>query len=370
MFTLGLMTGTALDGVIDVATLHTDGTDIQSFGPWSLENYDPHLRPILRAVTEDARRWNFEGPEPASFADAERLIAQAHAKAVLDFLRANNLTPRDIDVVGFHGQTVLHRPPQGGRQGRTRQLGDGALLARLIGIDVVNDFRSADMEAGGQGAPLAPVYHAALMRFARLKPPAAALNLGGVANVTWWGGGDEIAAFDTGPANGPLNDWIRHHTGEEYDRDGAHAGKGTVHDERLARMLEHPYLARAYPKSLDRFDFTHELAHGLGIEDGAATLTALTAATVEKGLELLPARPHQIVLCGGGRHNPAMVAAIRDWTKAEVVPSEAVGWRGDAIEAEAFAYLAARSVKGLPLSLPTTTGVRQAMTGGRLHKTG
>jgi anhydro-N-acetylmuramic acid kinase len=206
------------------------------------------------------------------------------------------------------------------------------------------------------------------MRHAGLKPPIAALNLGGVANITWWGGGEDFVAFDTGPANGPINDWAMEHTGKAYDEDGRLADSGTVNEERLAKLLGHPYLSKAFPKSLDRFDLPHTMAEGLSAADGAATLTAFTAAAIAKSLEQLPVRPTHIVLGGGGRHNPALVREIRERTKVEIVMADAVGWRGDAIEAEAFAFLAVRTLRGLPLSYPTTTGVAAPQTGGRIWR--
>jgi anhydro-N-acetylmuramic acid kinase len=191
------------------------------------------------------------------------------------------------------------------------------------------------------------------------------LNLGGVANVTWWGG-DRIVGFDTGPANAPLNDWMKRYGLGEMDRDGALAASGTVDETRLETLLQHPYLVASYPKSLDRFDFTAAMADGLSPSDGAATLTAFTAAAVGKGLDLLPTRPEQLIVCGGGRRNPTLIEMIRKRARVEPVLAEAAGWRGDAIEAECFAYLAMRVRRGLPISFPQTTGVAKPMPGGRL----
>ena len=238
-------------------------------------------------------------------------------------------------------------------------------MARLTGIDVVHDFRTADVRAGGQGAPLAAPYHATLL--AGLDAPAAVLNLGGVANLTWQGAG-QLVAFDTGPGNAPLNDWVERATGRGMDRDGALALAGRVDEARLARLLEHPYLAAPYPKSLDRFGFHAAMADGLSLEDGAATLAAFTGAAVGRALDLLPERPARLVVCGGGRKNPAITAALRSRARVEPVAAEAVGWRGDAIEAECFAFLAVRTLRGLPISYPATTGVPRPMTGGRLHR--
>jgi anhydro-N-acetylmuramic acid kinase len=364
VWAVGLMTGTVLDGNIDIAAIRTDGETVAAFGPWTLAPYASDIRPLLASALEEARAWQFTGPEPAVFAAAEAALTRAQSAAVTTFLAANGIAAADVADIGFHGQTVLHRPPAPGRPGRTRQLGDGALMAALTGIDVVYDFRSADVAAGGQGAPLAASYHGALL--AGLPDAAAVLNLGGVANLTAVPSGGAFIAFDTGPANAPLNDWVERATGRGMDAGGALARRGRVDEARLARLLAHPYFAAPYPKSLDRFDFAASMADGLSLEDGAALLTAFTAAAVGRALDLLPQRPVRLVVCGGGRKNPALMDAIRERAGVDLVTGEAVGWRGDAIEAECFAFLAVRTLRGLPISFPSTTGVPAPMTGGRI----
>lgn len=362
---VGLMTGTVLDGNIDVAVIRTDGETVSEFGAYALEPYPEGLKELLFHTLDAARAWNFEGPEPAIFAEAEEKLTRAQAEAVRRVVTREGPGLENIAAVGFHGQSVLHRGRTPERLGATRQLGDGALMARMLGVPVVYDLRSADVAAGGQGAPLAGTYHRALLSALPDGADTAVLNLGGVANVTWAGGGDLIS-FDTGPANAPINDFVRSRGLGEMDRDGALALSGTVDEARLAKALEHPYLSRPYPKSLDRFDFTAGLAEGLSDADGAATLTAFTCAAVGRGLDLLPKRPNRLVVCGGGRHNPAIMAMLKTRAGARPVPAEAAGWRGDAIEAELFAFLAQRSRRGLPISYPSTTGVPAPMTGGRL----
>jgi anhydro-N-acetylmuramic acid kinase len=364
VWSVGLMTGTALDGFIDAALLRTDGEEIAAFGAWRLQAYDAGLRARLAASIDAARAWDFAGPEPDAVTAAEADYTRAHALAVAALLDEAGLAPSDVAVIGFHGLTVLHRPAAG----RTRQIGDGALLARLTGIPVAFDFRSADVAAGGQGAPLAPVYHAALLRNAGLADPAAVLNLGGVANITWWGGGEEVAAFDCGPANGPLNEWVEAHGLGAYDRDGRLAASGMVHEGLLLQLLDHPWLGEAWPKSLDRYDFSASMVRGLSPADGAATLTAFTAAAIGIGLDICPKRPDAVVACGGGRKNPVLIAEIERRARVRVIPAEQVGWRGDAIEAEAFAHLAVRTLRGLPLSFPSTTGVAAPTPGGRVAR--
>jgi anhydro-N-acetylmuramic acid kinase len=366
VWAIGLMTGTVLDGMIDIAMLRTGGESVAEFGPWTLAPYPPEVRTLLARALAEALEWQFTGPEPAIFHEAEQALTRGQSAAVTAFLATNGIDPASVAVIGFHGQTVLHRPPLPGQPGDTRQLGDGALMAALTGIDVVHDFRTADIRAGGQGAPLSASYHAALLQSLGARSTTAVLNLGGVANVTWRGSDGTLAAFDTGPANAPLNDWVEQATGIGMDRDGALARRGQVDEPLLARLLDHPWLAAPYPKSLDRYSFRAAMADGLSLEDGAATLTAFTAGCVGRGLDLLPDRPTRLIVCGGGRKNPALMDALRSRARVEPILAEAVGWRGDAIEAECFALLAVRTLRGLPISFPTTTGVPVQMTGGKL----
>lgn len=362
---IGLMSGTSLDGV-DAALIETDG------GLWitpvagAEQPYAKAERARLQAAVDAALKWKFEGPEPAEFADAETALTEAHARAVEGVIAAAGLTAGDIDLVGFHGQTVLHRAPNAERQGATRQIGDGEALARQLGIDVVYDLRSADVAAGGHGAPLATLYHDALFKRDKLDGPVAVLNLGGVANVSWLGEGDPVA-FDTGPASGLLDAWCEETIGETCDRNGALAAQGTVDESALSTLMAHPYFALTPPKSLDRWDFSLDPVRGLSPEDGAATLTAFTAQTVADAISGM-GQPQRILATGGGRKNPVMTAAIAERLGHAVEPVEAVNWNGDLMEAQAFAWLAVRSLKGLPLSLPSTTGVPVPVTGGRLAK--
>jgi len=276
VWAVGLMTGTVLDGYIDVALLKTDGERIAEFGPYALEPYDSSVKEVLNETLQVALDWQFSGPEPSIFAKAEKLITEQQSKAVLNVLERAGFSANDINVVGFHGQSVLHRAPVNGEPGRTRQLGDGQLMSQMLSIPVAWDFRSADVVAGGQGAPLAPVYHQALLEqaAAKLSNRTAVLNLGGVANLTWWNGDTELIAFDTGPANAPVNDWVNQHTSDAMDVDGKLAAIGNVDEQRLIELLEHPYFNLNYPKSLDRFDFASSMAKGLNLQDGAALLTA------------------------------------------------------------------------------------------------
>ena len=366
---VGLMTGTVLDGNIDVALLQTDGARIGAFGPHALYPYVPETNALLAECLEQAKEWAFEGPEPQVFAEAEALITRAQSDAVARLVAEAGMAMEDIAAVGFHGQTVLHRAPVKGRLGQTRQLGDGAAMAERLGVPVVYDLRSGDMAAGGQGAPLCAVYHDALMARLEGADGTAILNLGGVANVTARDGNDDggqvgLAAFDTGPANAPINDFVGARGLGEMDRDGRLAAAGTVDEALLARAMEHPYLTKGYPKSLDRFDFGHDWVAGLSDTDGAATLTAFTASAVGRGLDLLPQRPERLIVCGGGRRNPTLLAMIERYADVRAERSETVGWEGDATEAQCFAYLAMRRLRDLPVTYPGTTGVAQPMRAG------
>ncbi len=365
MRVLGFMSGTSLDAV-DMAVLETDGETIAAFGPAGERKLTETTRALALAATEAAKSWARGTPEPDSFARCARAVAEEHFDAAAAFLAKNGLTWRDLDLIGFHGQTVLHERPADGRVGRTVQLGDGALLARKAGVPVAFDFRTADVAAGGEGAPLAPIYHLARAKASGLTPPLAVLNVGGVANITLFPSAGEPLAYDTGPGNGMIDLLMQARGAGRYDVDGRAAASGSVDEMALAGLLAHPYFTASPPKSLDRYDFSLAPLESLSIEDAAATLVAFTAAGVGLAVDQAPERPRTLIVCGGGRHNPQIMRALEARAGCEVVPAEAVGWRGDAIEAEAFAYLAARTAKGLPISFPGTTGVKTPMTGGRI----
>jgi anhydro-N-acetylmuramic acid kinase len=349
---IGLMSGTSMDGV-DVAAIETDGERVAWMGPSSTMAYAPALRARLDRAVRDPGR----ATDEVSVLTED--LTDAHAAAVEAFLPQLPAARRRVDVIGFHGHTLFHRPAEH----RTCQLGDGARLAARLGIDVVYDFRSADVAAGGQGAPLAPAFHQALA--AALERPLAMLNLGGVGNVTWIGQ-RALIAFDTGPGNGLIDDWVRAHADQPYDAGGRIAAAGRVDEARLALLLAHPYFDRAPPKSLDRLDFPLTPVEGLGLEDGAATLAAFTARAVARAREHLPEPPRRWLVTGGGRHNATLMALLADALCAPVQPIEAIGADGDALEAQAFAFLAVRSLRGLPISFPGTTGAPAPMCGGRL----
>ena len=375
MLAIGLMSGTSLDG-IDAALIETDGEAFVRPIAFRGEPYSDAARAQLAEATRMALTFDKPRASPPVVAAGE-LITRAHVFAVHKLLADAGVAAAEVDVIGFHGQTIAHRPDRRW----TWQIGDGAAVARATGITTVSDFRSADVAAGGQGAPLLPVYHAALA--AGLEGPVAVLNLGGVGNITFIPGGrdmhdsremsperaqmtdrDGLVAFDTGPANGLIDSWVEAETGARYDAGGALASSGRVDETVLTAMLDHPFFDAPPPKSLDRNDFTIQPARGLSAADGAATLTAFTAATVAEALRHLPARPVRLLVAGGGRHNPTMLAMIAERTGLVVEPSDVLGWNGDALEAEGFAYMAVRTLKGLAISFPGTTGVPVAMAGG------
>jgi anhydro-N-acetylmuramic acid kinase len=404
---IGLMSGTSADGV-DAALLTTDGRTVAEAGASLFVPYSNELRAQILGLMKG------EGDET----QIAHSLTQVHIQAVNQLIKLANVSRETISLIGFHGQTIKHQP----EIGLTQQIGDAELMARTLGIPVVADFRSNDVAHGGQGAPLVPLYHAALAEKQAL--PLLVVNIGGVANVTWigeastshalhrpsplagearWGGVDEeyerspllqpppargggslealpsldfeILAFDCGPGNALLDDWVHQHIGTRYDENGELAAKGKVHEDIVAALMAKKFFARAVPKSLDRNEFAQALdavAH-LSPADGAATLTAFTAQAIAAALDHVPHRPELMIICGGGRHNPTLMRMVSDRVNlppngggTSVLPVEALGWNGDMLEAQAFAYLAARSVQGLPLSLPSTTGVREAVSGGAL----
>ena len=359
---IGLMSGTSLDGV-DAALLESDGEEVARPGPGMTLAYAPETRALLRAALDEARAVAEGAPVPQSIREAEHVLTKAHAEAVKALLRRTGLSADQVALLGFHGQTILHKP----ERHWTWQVGDGALLARLTGIDVVNDFRSADVKAGGQGAPLMPLYHAVLARRSGRPEPIVVVNIGGVAQVTYING-DLILAFDTGPGNAPIDDWMHRHSGRPVDEEGAFAATGKVSSAALDRMLANSYFERLPPKSLDRMDFGMEAVEMLSPADGATTLTAFTAASLARAREHFPQTAQTWIVSGGGRHNRTLMAMLKARVNAPVISAEEAGWDGDALEAQGFAYLAMRSKKGLPLSLPTTTGVREPITGGHYWK--
>lgn len=365
MICVGLMSGTSLDGV-DAALLETDGQTLMRFGPGQEHSFKDADRALLRQAVDAALDWRFEGAVPAVFKAAEEVLTRTHAEAVQLVAKRAGLALSDIECVGFHGQTVIHIPPQSDQPGRTLQLGDGQALSDRLGVPVAFDFRTADMQAGGQGAPLAPIYHALLAQWSGLERPLGVLNIGGVANLTLIEPDGTLTAFDTGPGNGLIDAWVEEKTGAPMDRDGALSAQGRVHEAGLEDLLRHPHFALEGPKSLDRWDFSLDAARNLTVEDGAATLAQFTAEAIGLGLKASHHLPRRLIVCGGGRKNADLIQRITHVTGIPATSAEAVGWRGDLIEAEAFAVLAARTLRGLPLSWPGTTGVAEPCIGGRV----
>jgi anhydro-N-acetylmuramic acid kinase len=356
---MGLMSGTSLDG-IDAALIRTDGEYVFEFGPWLTLPFDDTSRASLREAVHGR----------GDMLMVEQDITLKHAEAVKALLKQADMSRKDVHVIGFHGQTVAHRP----HEHITWQIGNGALLAEKTGINVVCDFRRRDVAAGGEGAPLVPLYHAALARHMEL--PIAVLNIGGIANVTWIGRSEnashdlmdlDIMAFDTGPGNVMLNEWAFKASGQDCDRDGKLALAGIANKTLVETLLKDSFFTRTPPKSLDRNHFAFDAVQHLSPQDGAATLTEFAAAAVQKGAVYFPLAARQWFVSGGGRHNPALMAVLRQHFP-QVYPVESLGWIGDALEAQAFAFLAIRSLKGLALSLPTTTGAIRAITGGAFYR--
>jgi anhydro-N-acetylmuramic acid kinase len=357
---IGLMSGTSLDGV-DVALIETDGRVIRAFGPSGYRPYSDSERSLLRQALGEAVHLSDREARPGVLREAERAVTVAHAEAIAAFSAQHRIACEEIDIVGFHGQTVLHRP----ERRLTVQIGDAAALAKAIHIPVMHDFRAADVAAGGQGAPFVPVYHRALAQSLRREGPIVVVNIGGVSNITYIDGDTTLIACDTGPGNALLDDFMFRTTGQRFDCEGRMAAEGAPDLAWVARALELPFFSAPPPKSLDRNDFAALRLSDVVPADGAATLTAFTAAAIARIAALLPKTPTSWIVAGGGARNHTMMRMLREnLAPARVEAADALGWSADAIEAQAFGFLAARGLKGLPLSYPATTGVPMPMTGG------
>jgi len=356
---LGLMSGTSLDG-IDAALVRTDGWSISAFGPSSTFPYPDTFREKIRGL------FGRSDVDAKDIVAVERELTLLHLDAVKTLLDLAPMAWQKVDVIGFHGQTIHHAP----LDGVTIQIGDGALLAETTGSLVVSDFRSADVAAGGEGAPLVPVFHQALVGALTERPlgDVAVLNLGGVGNVTVVTLDGDLLAFDTGPGNALLDDWVCQHTDQYCDMDGKISAQGCIDQEWLAAALKQPYFSARPPKSLDRNAFPMFEGASVSVEDGAATLAEFTVQTIAKAEALLPVTPRAWVVCGGGRHNPTIMAGLQRVLKGRVYQAEDMGWSGDSLEAQAFGYLAVRSMRGLPLTFPKTTGVAEPQTGGQIDR--
>jgi anhydro-N-acetylmuramic acid kinase len=353
LLSIGLMSGTSLNGV-DAALLQTDGYKIKAYGPGLHVPYPPLLRNKLYKALET------DPPHDA----LEYELTEFHHTVTLLLLETYQILPKHVDLVGFHGQTLFHRP----YEKKTYQLGNGQWLADRLNIPVVDSFRQADIAGGGQGAPLVPIFHAAIAE--KLPKPLAIVNIGGVSNVTWIGPDNQLIAFDTGPGNALIDDWAFYHTGKLMDSGGALAQKGAIQNHIVHALLNHPYFSAPPPKSLDRNtfkDFIIPLTQNLSLQDGAATLTACTAWTIAHAQNYFPSPPQLWLICGGGRHNTHLLLSLKQILKSKVCTIDQIGVDGDLVEAHAFAFLAVRSLRKLPLTYPHTTGIHKPTSGGIIH---
>lgn len=355
---LGLMSGTSLDG-IDIAALKTDGQKIFETGPEKFYPYDRAFAQALQSILNSSKQTD-------QISTIETQLTLHHAEAVKDFLKSFGLKKEEIDLIGFHGHTILHESPKKFPKGRTWQIGCPQLLAQEIGLPVIAHLRYKDVEHGGEGAPLVPLYHQALLN--QKEKPAAVLNIGGVANVTWVGGDNlsDLLAFDTGPGNALLNDWIFEKKGVDFDQDGRLSQAGKPCTETVSEFLNHPYFQFSAPKSADRNQFHMPYPSHLSVEDTAATLAECTIQSILKAQNLFPKPVQSWYLSGGGRHNKFFKQRLKELLyPTPVFLIDQLGINGDFVEAQAFAFLAVRSDKGLPLTLPSTTGVPHPLTGGK-----
>jgi anhydro-N-acetylmuramic acid kinase len=371
MTVLGLMSGTSMDGV-DAAVVVTDGDAIVGYGPRLFRPYTPAEREVLRTAVREARPLTDRSERPGAVAAAERIVNEVHGETVERLLRENHYSAgrgmptgsssrQIIDLIGFHGQTVLHAPDRR----LTVQVGDGHALAARVGIPVVFDFRAADVAAGGEGAPLVSIYHRALAQKARLAGTVVVVNIGGVANITRIAADGSLIAGDTGPGNALIDDLVRDRTGAPMDEGGALGARGRADQAALSRLLDNPWFAKPLPKSLDRDAFSSLPVAPLSTPDAVATLTAFTARTIADAIAMAGGA-ERVVVVGGGANNPTLIRRLAADTGVRPTSAAALGWSPDFIEAEAFAFLAARSVRGLPLTFPGTTGVDMPVTGGVL----
>lgn len=361
---IGLMSGTSLDGV-DAAIIKTDGNQVIRFGKACHIPYTVEQREQLQEAFARAKRENNPNVRSNSILIAEGVINRLHLDAINEIISINQLQKNDIEVIGFHGQTLLHKP----EKGWSWQIGDGSELAENTGIKVVNDFRRFDVENGGQGAPLVPIFHRALLPNDETDFPVALLNIGGVANLTWFNGRDpnDMVAFDTGPGNALLDDWIRKHSDLPYDKDGEISSKGNVQEILVNDLMNHDYFKEMPPKSLDRDAFDVSSLSMLSVEDGAATLIAFTVNAIKMAEVMCSDFVKKWYVCGGGAHNPTMMQMLSDELYGDVESISSIGFDGDYVEAEAFAYLAVRKLYDLPITFPGTTGIRVPSTGGKVH---
>ena len=360
LLTIGLMSGTSLDGV-DAALILTDGINDIKIIDFTTKEYTSNQRSAIKTGIRFYLKNKIIKSDEVS--KAESIVTGAHIKIVQFLLKKHNLRSDQVDLIGFHGQTIYHSP----KNKMTVQIGDAQELATKTKINVIASFRTKDVASGGEGAPLAPLYHLALVNKFRIKKPTCVLNIGGIANITWVGSNNKLIAFDTGPGNFLIDQWAQKKLGKPYDKDGAHSKKGKVHNVIIKKFLKHKFYEGAPPKSLETSNFNLNIVRKLSTKDGLATLTALTALSILKGFSFLPSEPKNLILSGGGRKNKTLVNYLKSLTKTTIFPIDDLGVDGDAVEAQAFAYLAVRSFKGKYLTLPTTTGVNQKATGGVIY---
>jgi anhydro-N-acetylmuramic acid kinase len=352
---IGMMSGTSMDGIA-VAAIKTDGEEIFEKKSGLTVSYSSEFRDKLRGILG-------QGTLTTPIASIEKELTELHAHAFFRYLEEACILPTAVKLIGFHGHTIFHQPPSRFSNPRTWQIGDGQLLSQLTKTDVVFNMRENDVKHGGEGAPLVPLYHRALAH--DLKKPVAIINIGGISNVTWIGHKDQLLAFDMGPGNALLDDWVKTHYNIPYDKDGLIAARGVLNKEVIKNFSAHPYFRQNPPKSLDRLDFNLEDVRHLPPEDALATLTEMTAIAIKEGTRFFSEMPHAYIITGGGRLNKTLMGRLAvHLAPAHVQTTEEIGWDGDYIESEAFAFLAVRATKGLPLSEPTTTGVKKAVSGG------
>ena len=354
---LGILSGSAIDGV-DITFIKTDGVDVFETGHTITVPYEDELRQKIRSVLG----LKPDTPENQNLLnEVEKELTQFWAEAVKDYIATYDV---EVDVIGLDGHTVCNEP----KNHFIYQLGDGELLSKLTGIKVVYNFHSADIAAGGQGAPLGVTFYNAITM--QKEKPLAVVDISGISSISWIGSYGEMVSFHSGPGNAAIDEWVMKHAGMHMDYNGKLAITGVVNEQIVSALMKHKYFAKYPPKSTHREEFKEKLEHleGLSLEDGAATATAFVAESIAYSLLLyVPEIPKKIMVCGGGAKNPTLMRFLRQrLPDVEVCTAEDWGQNSIAVGVQTIAFLAVRRLYYLPISFPTTTGVYEPMIGGKL----
>lgn len=356
---IGLMSGTSRRGV-DAALIETDAFEHVRPLVFQTNPYSPGVRSLLAQAREVAQSLPIPGPHPV-IDEAASVVSSLHLEAIRKLLSSSGFEHTEIEVVGMHGHSIMHRP----ESGTSWQLGNGLALATESRINVVSDFVATDQGEGGCGGPLLPVFYRALMH--EEAKPAAVLDLGETARLTAHYSDRELGSLEVGPGTRLLDAWMQLHFDKDFDEDGAMSARGTPDEDVIEELIAHPYFRKEAPKSVDLDIFSIAPVRDLSPEDGAATLAAFTAECVVRGLLRLAQRPDRFWVAGGGRKNATLLRMIASRTGISARPIDKLGWNGDALDAQGYAYLAVRRVALKSSTYPETTGVKVPAHCGKIH---